>query len=49
MENSQFAEMELKEMECEDKDWNNLAEDRVLWWDLVNTTIHLPVRNKPVV
>jgi hypothetical protein len=35
--------MNLTDIGCEDVDWIYLAQNRVLWWDLVNNAINLGV------
>jgi hypothetical protein len=32
--------MDLQEIRCEGMDWIDLAEDRYVWWDLVNTVVN---------
>jgi hypothetical protein len=36
--------VDLKEMECEGVDWTHLAQDRNLWWALINMVMNLQVR-----
>jgi hypothetical protein len=31
----------IQEMEWEDEEWIHLAQDRGLWWNLLNTVINL--------
>jgi hypothetical protein len=33
--------MDIKEVECEGKDWIDVAQDRDKWWALVNVVMNL--------
>jgi hypothetical protein len=35
--------MEFQEVGCEELDWNELAQDRDKWWELMNAVINLRV------
>jgi hypothetical protein len=42
-----IIKMELKYIEWEGVDWNNLAQDRDKWWSVVNTVRNRQVHKMP--